>query len=209
MDNVDSPGGVSDPPGPPDPPVPLDPPTPRSSWRSRHVIAIVVLLALVGAGVGVQQRMVAAEWQDRSDLLTAQRDQARDQAALLASQMDDLADVLALSEGDVAALEDRIRELADEKARAEDTATTVAVERDQLADLSQRIAGALTALDTCITQLFGLLNDSVEAFNAIGRGEEVDVDPLNAAQQTTTAFCNEARAAAAAAGDASDRLGRR
>lgn len=181
----------------------------RSSRRGRLVIACLVVLALVAAGMGVQQRQVAAEWRDRADLLTAQRDQARDQAEVLSSRMDDLADVLALSEGDVATLEERIRELADEKARAEDTATTVAVERDQLADLSQRIAGALTALDACITQLFGLLNDSVEAFNAIGRGEAVDVAPLNAAQQATTAFCDEARAAAAAAGDASDRLGRR
>jgi predicted nuclease with TOPRIM domain len=172
------------------------------------VVALVLaLLAASGAGaVAWQQRTVAAEWRDRAEAMEAARDDARGRTEALQRQLDEASEVLAISEDDVARLETRIRELADEKAQAEDTATTVQVERDVFVQLSTTVAGAVDALDLCVTQLFDLLDGSVRAFNDAAAGRPVDVEPLNAAKDATTAFCNDARSAAAGAGAAADRL---
>jgi hypothetical protein len=156
--------------------------------------------------VAWHQREVAADWRDRAVTMERARDDARGRTEALQRQLDEASEVLAISEQDVAQLEERIRELADEKAQAEDTATTVQVERDVFVQLSTTVAGAVDALDVCVTQLFSLLDDSVQAFNDAAAGRPVDVAPLNAAKDATTAFCNDAREAAAGAGAAADRL---
>jgi hypothetical protein len=167
---------------------------------------VALVLAVVAAGVAVQQRQVAAEWQRRAIAVEEQRDDARGRAEAFQRQLDEIADALALSESDVAALEDRVRDLADEKAQAEDVATTTTVERDTLVALSSAIAGAVTSLDACVVQLFGLLNDAIDAFNRQGEGEVVDVGPLNADRAVTTEDCNAARRDAADAAARADAL---
>ena len=99
-----------------------------------------------------------------------------------------------------------MRDLADEKAQAEDVATTTSVERDALVDLASQVAAAVTSLDSCVDELFDLLNEAIVAFNRQGAGEEVDVGPLNVARTATTAECNTARTAAAAASARADLL---
>jgi hypothetical protein len=178
-------------------------PPPR---RRRGVVTVLLVLALIGAGVGVQQRQVAATWRDRAEAVEEQRDEARGRVDALQRQLDEIAEALAVSESDVAALEDRVRDLADEKAQAEDVATTTGVERDTLVALSTAIAGAVTSLDGCVDELFALLNDAIDAFNRQGQGEEVDVGPLNTARTAATAGCNDARRDAAAAAAQADRL---
>lgn len=191
---------------PPDPPTAVSPPTGSPRGGRRWPVVLGVVLALVGAGVGVQQRQVAAEWNERATVLEEERDDARARGEAFQRQLDEVADALAVSESDVGALEDRVRELADEKAQAEDVATTTTVERDSLAALNGAIAGAVTALDGCVDGLFDLLNDAIDAFNRQGAGETVDVGPLNADRTTTTAECNAARQAAADAARTADRL---
>jgi hypothetical protein len=198
-------------PSPPAEPPPSDPPVapaPRRRARWPLVVGLVSALVLAAAGGGVawQQRSVAAEWRDRADAMELARDDARGRAEALQRQLDEVSEVLAVSESDVAQLEERIRELADEKAQAEDTATTVQVERDVFVQLSTTVAGAVEALDVCVTQLFSLLEDSVQAFNDAAAGLPVDVVPLNASKDATTDFCNEARSAAASAAAAADQL---
>ncbi|MFP4312103.1 MAG: hypothetical protein ACLFS9_09030, partial [Nitriliruptoraceae bacterium] len=109
---------------------------------------------------------------------------------------------------EVAALEERVRELAEEKARAEDTATTVQVERDVFIELSELIAEATSSLDVCVTQLLELQTASVEAFNRANRGLSVDVEALNARSSEVTRFCDTARSSAATAQIAADQLRR-
>jgi hypothetical protein len=193
---------------PPPPPPGGPPPTPLPARRWPLTVGLVLALVLAAAGGGVawQQREVAAGWRDRAVAMERARDDARGRTEALQRQLDEAGEVLAISEQDVAQLEERIRELADEKAQAEDTATTVQVERDVFVQLSTTVAGAVDALDLCVTQLFSLLDDSVQAFNDAAAGRPVDVVPLNAAKDATTAFCNDARAAAAGAGAAADRL---
>jgi hypothetical protein len=182
------------------------PPRPRARWPLGVGLVLALVLAAAGGAAALYQRDVAAEWRDRAVAMELARDDARGRTEALQRQLDEATEILAISEGDVAQLEDRIRELADEKAQAEDTATTVQVERDVFVQLSTTIAGAVEALDGCVTQLFSLLDDSVTAFNDAAAGRPVDVDPLNAAKDATTAFCNDARSAAAGAGAAADRL---
>jgi hypothetical protein len=193
---------------PPPPPPGGPPPTPLPARRWPLTVGLVLALVLAAAGGGVawQQREVAAGWRDRAVAMERARDDARGRTEALQRQLDEAGEVLAISEQDVAQLEGRIRELADEKAQAEDNATTVQVERDVFVQLSTTVAGAVDALDLCVTQLFSLLDDSVQAFNDAAAGRPVDVVPLNAAKDATTAFCNDARAAAAGAGAAADQL---
>jgi hypothetical protein len=192
------------PPPPPGGPPPTPPPSRR--WPLTAGLVLAIVLAAAGGGVAWQQREVAAGWRDRAVAMERARDDARGRTEALQRQLDEAGGILAISEQDVAQLEERIRELADEKAQAEDTATTVQVERDVFVQLSTTVAGAVDALDLCVTQLFSLLDDSVQAFNDAAAGRPVDVVPLNAAKDATTAFCNDARAAAAGAGAAADQL---
>ncbi len=179
---------------------------PPASRPRRWPLVIGIVVALAASAFGLQQRQVAAGWQDRAVALEDQRDDARGRVDALQRQLDELAEALAVSETDVGALEDRVRELADEKAQAEDVATTTTVERDSLVQLSAAIAGSVTALDGCVDQLFELLNDAIGAFNRQGSGEQVDVAPLNAARTAATTGCNAARQDAADAAATADRL---
>jgi hypothetical protein len=181
------------------------PPAPPSRVR-RWPVVLGLLVGLVGAGIAVQQRQVAASWSERAAALEEERDDARARGEAFQRQLDEVADALAVSEFDVGALEDRVRELADEKAQAEDVATTTTVERDSLVELSGAIAGAVTSLDGCVDRLFDLLGDAIDAFNRQGAGEPVNVDVLNAARTTTTTHCNAARQDAATAAATADRL---
>lgn len=179
---------------------------PRRRWPWVVAIVVLVAAAATAGAVAWDQRQTAAQWQERAEALEDQRDDALGRGESLQVQLEDVADLLAGSERDVERLEERIRALADEKAQAEDTATTIQVERDVLADVSAQIADAVSALDACITRLFDLQSASVEAFNRSALGEPVDVGPLNDQANATTAFCNDARAAAAAAASAADRI---
>lgn len=172
----------------------------------RWPLVLGTVLALVGGAVGLQQRQIAAEWNERADAMEAQRDDAHGRIEAFQRQLDEVAADLATSETDVATLEDRLRELADEKAQAEDVATTTGVERDSLVQLSSAIAGSITALDGCVDQLFDLLGAAIDAFNRQGAGEPVDVGPLNADRTAVTASCNRARQDAANAAASADRL---
>lgn len=181
--------------------------------RARTVVLVVVtvlalLLAAAGGAAAWQQRDVAQQWRDRATTREAERDDALGRVGALQRQLDEVAAALSTSEADVAALEERLRELADEKAQAEDTATTVQVQRDAVVDLTQKVASSVTSLDECVTRLLAVQRDSVEAFNAAAAGEPVDVDPLNAALEETRGFCDAARAAAARAAAAAQALPR-
>ncbi len=178
----------------------------RRRWPWIVALALLAALAAAAGAVAYEQREVAAEWRERALVMEEHRDDARGRTEALQAQLDAIADMLATSETDVTQLEDRIRELADEKAQAEDTATTVAVERDVLAQLSSRIANAVSALDACVDRMFELQSASVDAFNRVAAGDDVDVVPLNQQAQATTSFCNEARAAAAGAAAAADQI---
>jgi hypothetical protein len=204
-------------PGPPDPAdaaadrgprtEPREPAPPARAGRRRWPLVVGVFVALVGLAVGVQQRQVAAEWRDRATLVADERDDARGRSEAFQRQLDEVAAALATSEDDVVQLEDRVRELADEKAQAEDVATTTGVERDTLVALSGAIAGSVTALDTCVDEMFDLLNEAIGAFNRQGAGEDVDVAPLNEERARVAASCNSARQDAAdAAATAEDLL---
>jgi chromosome segregation ATPase len=159
--------------------------------------ASLAVLVAAGLGVGVQQRQVAASWQQRAQENADVRDDALGRVDALQRQLDEVADALAVSETDVVDLEDRVRELADEKAQAEDVATTTGVERDTLIALSSAIAGSIGSLDGCVDELFDLLNDAIDAFNRQAEGAEVDVGTLNAERTATTASCNAAKQDAA------------
>lgn len=180
--------------------------TPTRPRPRRWPLILGAVLALIGAAVGLQQRQVAAAWQERAVALAEQRDEARGRAEAFQRQLDEAAEALAVSESDVVTLEDRVRELADEKAQAEDVATTTGVERDTLVQLSNAIAGSVTDLDRCVGQLFDLLGDAIDAFNRQGAGEVVDVGPLNAERTATTDTCNQARRDAADASATAERL---
>jgi uncharacterized protein HemX len=192
--------------GAPWPPVGSSAPSARRPWPW---IVAVLLLAAVAAGaaaVAWHQRGVAAEWRDRAVALEEQRDEAAVANEVLRERIDEAVAVLELSEQDVAALEERLRQLGGEIAQVQDEATTIRVERDVLVDVSGEVRRAVDALDVCVTRLFDLLNDSIAAYNAAAAGESVDVDPLNAASRSTTSFCNDARSAAAGAAAAADRM---
>lgn len=184
------------------------PPPAKQRRRWPWVLALVVVLAAAGlaAGVALDQRETALQWQERAVALEAQRDDAMDRGDELEGQFDELVAVVEASESDVAMLEERIRQLADEKAQAEDAATTVQVERDVVVDLTNDIAAATDSLDACVDRLFDLQAASVEAFNQSAAGDPVDVEPLNAQARETTSFCNDARAAAARASAAAQQL---
>lgn len=184
------------------------PAPPRRLRRWPWIVAIVLLVVLTGTAGAVawEQRAVAGEWRDRALTVEDQRDDARGRAEAMQTQLDEIASMLTTSETDVGQLEDRIRELADEKARAEDTATTVQVQRDVLARVSSRIADAISALDQCVSRMFELQSATVAGFNRVAAGEDVDIGPLNQMAQSTTSFCNDARAAAAGAAAAANQI---
>lgn len=190
---------------------PPAPPPRRQGAARRTWWAVVVVLAVAAVGaaaVGLQQRGIAAQWRDRATAREAERDDAVGRTEAVQRQLEEVTAALATSEADVAALEERIRGLADEKARAEDAATTVQVQRDTVLDLTQKVAAAVDTLDSCVTQLFTLQTASVEAFNSVSAGEQVDTTALNGALEQTTAFCNTARTAAARASAATEALPR-
>ena len=197
--------------GPWPPATPIDETPPAAVTRRRRwpwVIAVVLLGAVAATAVAaaIDQRDVAAQWQQRSAAAEAQLDRVLGQGEELELQLEEVAQLLDISETDVAALEGRIRELADEKAQAEDTATTVQVERDVFVDLSAQIVEATDALDACVRRLFDLQAASVDAFNRTTAGEPVDVEPLNAQARETTEFCNASRTAAARVSAAAEQL---
>lgn len=186
----------------------------RPPRRRGRTIGVVLVLLLLVTGVTVaglmaaDQRDVAGAWRDRALALEEQRDGLLGERDQLATQVERALDALDTSERDVAALEQRVRELAEEKARAEDTATTVQVERDVFFELSELIGEATGSLDACVTQLFELQTASVAAFNRANLGQSVDVDALNDRADEVTGFCNQARSDAASAQAAADQLPR-
>lgn len=181
-------------------------PSRRRRWPWWTAIVALLAVAGVAGGVAWDQRESAALWQQRAQALEEQRDDALGRGEALQGQLDEVAALLASSETDVAALEQRIRELAGEVAQAQDTATTVRVERDVLAEVSSQVAAAVEALDDCVARLFNLQQASVEAFNRSTSGAPVDVAPLNRHANEVTRFCEDARTAAASAASAAEQI---
>ena len=179
---------------------------PASPPRARWSVVVVVVVALVATGVAIQQRLVADRWRDRAELVAAQRDDAVGRTDALQRQLEEVVDLQAATAAELSALTDRLAALAGEKADAEDRAVVSAAERDALRRVAQQVATAVSGLDACIVALLEVRASSVDAFNRLGRGEQVDVAPLNAQSAETIARCNAARQAAAAAGSAAGAL---
>jgi uncharacterized coiled-coil protein SlyX len=191
-------------PGPVQPPAPL--PAPRR--RGSRALSVLVVLGLVGLAVGGiavgwEQREVAAGWRDRALLLEQQRDDAIGRAEALSDQLGELANLVQLSVGDLATLEERLAELAGEKALAEDRAT---VTREELRVLAATVESAVRQLNTCVDDLLTLQNDTVSAFNALAAGQRVDIAPLNDRLNATRERCDAARRAGASAVALAQRL---
>lgn len=175
-------------------------------WPWVAVTLLALLAAGVAAGVALDQRTTAAQWQDRAATFEAQRDAAAERSAGLSEQVDEALAALDTSERDVTELEERVRALAEEKARAEDDVTTVQVQRDTFAELSEQVADATASLDTCVERLFDLHAASVEAHDVASGGEPMDVAPLDAQAERVTDVCSRAREAARDASAMADRL---
>lgn len=196
-----------EPAGAPEPAAP-DPAAQRHGGRGRRVLTVLLMLVLLGAAgaggaVGWQQREVAAGWRDRALLLEEQRDDAVGRAEALSDQLGELANLVQLSVGDLADLEERLAELAGEKAQVEDRAT---VTRQELQTLASRVDSAFRQLNACVDDLATLQNDTVIAFNTLGRGGQVDIAPLNVRLDEIRERCAAARRAGAAAVDLASRL---
>lgn len=191
--------------GPADPEATPRTRSPGRGWSGWPAIGLVI--ALLAAGVALQQRSVADEWRDRALALELQRDEAVGRAEALSSQLDELAELQATTSSELDALTERLAELAGEKAEAEDRALVTETERDAAGRVAQQVASAVRGLDACILALLDLRAATVDAFNRVAAGRSVDVAPLNAQSDAAIALCNEARAAAAAAGSAASSLG--
>ena len=185
-------------------PAPTAPPR-RRGRRVLTVATMLVLLAAAGSGgaIGWQQREVAAGWRDRALLLEQQRDDAVGRAEALSDQLGELANLVQLSVGDLATLEERLAELAGEKAQAEDRAT---VTRAELERLAATVQGAVSQLNACVDDLLALQSDTVAAYNEVAQGRRVDIGPLNDRLRATSERCNAARQAGADAVGLAGRL---
>lgn len=177
----------------------------RAPRRGLRAVAWLLVLAIgIGGGaVGWQQRQVAAGWQERALLLDLRREEAVGRAEALSGQLGELANLVQLSVGDLADLEERLAELAGEKAQVEDRAT---VTRQELQTLASRVDSAFRQLNACVDDLATLQNDTVIAFNTLGRGGQVDIAPLNVRLDEIRERCAAARRAGAAAVDLASRL---
>lgn len=183
-------------------------PAAPSRGRGRRIasaIATVALLALAGAGtaIGVQQRDIAAGWQQRAMTLEQQRDDAIGRSEALSGQLSELGNLVQLSVDDLVDLEERLADLAGEKARAEDRATLTA---DELRILATRVESSVRLLNACASDLLALQADTIEAFNTLSGGRSVDVGPLNDRLAANSTRCAEARQAGANAVALASRL---
>ena len=179
-----------------------------SRSRGRRILrsfAVLLLLALAAGGtaVGLQQRQVAAGWQERALTLEQQRDDAVGRSEALSGQLNELSNLVQLSVDDLATLEERLAELAGEKARAEDRATLTA---DELRTLATRVESSVRLLNACADDLLALQSDTIAAYNSLASGVPVDVGPLNTRLAATSARCTEARQAGANAVALASRL---
>lgn len=179
-----------------------------SRGRGRRIasaVAIVALLALAGAGtaIGVQQRDIAAGWQQRAMTLEQQRDDAIGRSEALSGQLSELGNLVQLSVDDLKDLEERLTDLAGEKARAEDRATLTA---DELRILATRVESSVRLLNACADDLLALQADTIEAFNTLAGGRSADVGPLNERLAANSTRCTEARQAGANAVALASRL---
>jgi len=190
---------------------PADPPSapadqPRG--RPRRALTAVAMLALLGAAaaggaIGWQQRTVAADWRARATVLEQQRDDAVGRAEALSGQLGELAELVQLSVEDLVTIEERLAELAGEKGLAEDRATVTREElaraRTDLRTLATAVEGAVSQLNACVDDLVALQSDTIQAFNDLARGRQVDIGPLNDRLRETNLRCDAARRAGAGA----------
>ncbi len=173
--------------------------------RGLRTLGVLLLLVIAGggAGVGWQQREVAAGWQQRATTLEQQRDDAIGRSEALSGQLSELGNLVQLSVDDLATLEGRLAELAGEKARAEDRATLTA---EELRTLAERVESSVRQLNVCADDLLALQADTVAAYNSLARGVPADIGPLNTRLTDTRARCDEARRAGANAVALASRL---
>jgi hypothetical protein len=175
----------------------------RGRLRRALIMLSLVGVATAGVAVGAQQRQTAALWQDRATILEQQRDDAIGRSEALGAQLDELGMLAQLSAEDLAAVEERLAELAGEKAQAEDRATLT---REELRTLASRVDTSFRLLNACVDELFVLQNDTVLAFNQVARGGSPDIEALNARLQATRERCTTARQAGADAVALASRL---
>ena len=177
----------------------------RSAGRVRRTLVGLLLLAIAagGTGVAVQQRQVAAAWRERAVVLEEQRDDAIGRAEALGAKLDDLGMLAQLSTEELAAVEERLAELASEKARAEDRETLT---REELRILAGRLETAFRLLNACVDDLLVLQNDTVIAFNTLADGGRPDIGALNERLNATRSRCDTARQAGADAVALASRL---
>jgi chromosome segregation ATPase len=164
---------------------------------------VLIALTLLATGIAVQQRQVADGWRDRALVLEQQRDESIGRAEALGAQLDELGSLVQLSREDRAMLEERLTELAGEKAQAEDRATTT---REELANLAAAVSDAVAQLNACTDDLLALQGDTIDAFNRVVDGDQVDVTPLNQRLDVTRSRCAAARQAGANAVAFANRL---
>jgi DNA repair exonuclease SbcCD ATPase subunit len=196
---------------PPQSPSPIDvwqphQPVPLASarrWPRRLLLLVLLGLTAAGTGIGVEQRMVAAQWRERAETLEQQRDDAIGRSEALAAQLSELGTLVQLSAEDLANLEERLAELANEKARAEDR---VALTREELRTLAERVASASRLLNGCVDDLLALQQQTISAFNRLAGGASVDVTPLNERLEEVRGTCTVARQAGADAVALASRL---
>jgi len=161
-------------------------------WRFWAPVAVLVVVSVAVAGLAIANYMAALQWRARSDAAEQRAVQAEADAAtsrreavearrarrVATQRRSALANQLAVSEADVAALEARIVALASDRARAEDLGATVG------GTAPDAVLRSLEAqVDSCVAQ--------VEAVRS-GLRDEAALDGWQRALTAAEATCAQA-----------------
>lgn len=164
----------------------------QSRWRLWAPLVVVVALAVGAAALAAANYSAAVQWQDRADAAERRAVQAETASAasrraaqearrdrrVARQRRSRLADQLAVSEADVAALEARLNALANERAQAQDLGAVIGS-----AGAADRLRSLEAQVDSCIAQIAavrsGLVADS-------------DVDGWHRALTAAEAACGQA-----------------
>ena len=177
----------------PTPSTRVERPLPRDTrWRLWAPVAVLVLVSVAAGGLAIANYAAALQWRARSDAAEQRAVQAEAEAAtsrreavearrarrVATQRRSALAEQLAVSEADAAALEARIVALASDRAQAEDLGETIggAAPAAVLRSLESQV-------DSCVAQ--------VEAVRS-GLRDEADVDGWQRALTAAEATCAQA-----------------
>lgn len=168
------------------------PPQRRARWRVWAPVVVLVVVAVAAAGLAIANYTAALQWRERADI--AEQRAAQAEAEAVASRRAEaearrarrvarqrrsaLADQLAVSEADVAALEARIVALASDRARAEDLGGAVGG-----TDTDALLHSLEAQVDSCVAQ--------VEAVRS-GLRNDADLDGWQRALTAAEATCAQA-----------------